>query len=131
VHPGAHPDDDIKLEQIANLVTKKTEKQRERIAEDTLAAGTEATPGDEVRARIVATSELRAIAEAADELAAAEARLREAVQVARVRGHSWNRIGKALGTSGQAARVRFSRNGTPAPKRAVSEAKNPFGTTAS
>lgn len=54
------------------------------------------------------TEDLRAVAEAADAVAAAEARLREAVQIARAHEWSWNRIGVALGVSRQAARQRFS-----------------------
>jgi hypothetical protein len=52
--------------------------------------------------------DLRAIAEAADAARADEARLREAVQVARARGRSWNQIAVALGVSRQAARQRFA-----------------------
>ena len=52
--------------------------------------------------------DLRTIAEAADAARADEARLREAVQVARARGRSWNQIAVALGVSRQAARQRFA-----------------------
>jgi hypothetical protein len=52
-------------------------------------------------------SDLRAVADAADVVAVAEARLREAVEVAHARGRSWGRIGVALGVSRQAARKRF------------------------
>jgi hypothetical protein len=52
-------------------------------------------------------SDLRAVAEAADAVAAAEARLREAVEVAHARGRSWGSIGVALGVTRQAARKRF------------------------
>lgn len=55
--------------------------------------------------------DLRDVAEAADAVGAAEARLREAVEVAHARGRSWGRIGIALGVSRQAARQRF---GVPA-----------------
>lgn len=54
-------------------------------------------------------SELREVAEAADAVKADEARLVEAVTVARARGHSWNRIADSLGTSRQAARQRFAK----------------------
>jgi hypothetical protein len=57
--------------------------------------------------------DLRDIAIAASAVRADEARLREAVQVARGRGHSWNRIAVALGVSRQAARQRYA-EGTPA-----------------
>lgn len=53
-------------------------------------------------------SDLRAIAEAADAVRVDEACLTEAVQVARARGYSWNRIAVALGVSRQAARQRYA-----------------------
>lgn len=53
-------------------------------------------------------TDLREVAHAADALHAGEARLREAVAVARLRGRSWNRIALALGVSRQAARQRFA-----------------------
>jgi hypothetical protein len=52
--------------------------------------------------------DLRTIAEAADTARADEARLREAVLVARAHGRSWNQIAVALGVSRQAARQRFA-----------------------
>jgi hypothetical protein len=52
--------------------------------------------------------DLRAVAEAAGAVKADQARLREAVEVARSNGHSWNRIAIALGVSRQAARERFA-----------------------
>jgi len=54
------------------------------------------------------TTDLRSIAAAADTVYAAEARLRETVEIARAHGRSWGRIGMALGVSRQAARQRFS-----------------------
>jgi hypothetical protein len=53
-------------------------------------------------------TDLRAVAEAADAVRADEARLREAVEAARAKGRSWNRIAIALGVSRQAARQRFA-----------------------
>lgn len=53
------------------------------------------------------TSDLRAIAEAADAVKAAQALLNERVIIARARGRSWNRIAIPLGVSRQAARERF------------------------
>ena len=53
-------------------------------------------------------SDLRAIADAADALRGEETRLREAVELARGGGRSWNRIAIALGVSRQAARQRFA-----------------------
>jgi hypothetical protein len=54
------------------------------------------------------TSDLRLIAEAADAVAAANALLRERVEIARARGRSWNLIAVPLGVSRQAARERFA-----------------------
>lgn len=53
-------------------------------------------------------SDLRAIAEAADQVRRDEALVTERVAAARARGRSWNRIGVALGVSRQAARHRFA-----------------------
>lgn len=53
-------------------------------------------------------TDLRAIAEATDTVRAAEARVRELVELARANGRSWGAIGIALGVSRQAARERFS-----------------------
>jgi hypothetical protein len=55
------------------------------------------------------TGDLRAIAEAADAVKAAQALLNERVAIARARGRSWNRIAIPLGVSRQAAREKFSR----------------------
>lgn len=62
---------------------------------------------DDDQVMVVNVRDLRDVAEAADALRAAEARLREAVEVAHARGRSWGRIGIALGVSRQAARQRF------------------------
>lgn len=55
------------------------------------------------------TEDLRAVAAASEAARADEARLREAVEVARAHGRSWNHIALVLGVSRQAARQRFSR----------------------
>jgi hypothetical protein len=52
-------------------------------------------------------SDLRAIANAVNDLAAAERRVRETVEIARINGRSWARIGIALGTTRQAAHERY------------------------
>lgn len=57
-------------------------------------------------------SDLREIATTASAIRADEAKLREAVQIARGHGHSWNRIAVALGVSRQAARQRYAENNT-------------------
>ena len=54
------------------------------------------------------TTELRAIAEAADAARRAEAEIAERVELARAHGRSWNLIALALGVSRQAARQRFA-----------------------
>lgn len=63
---------------------------------------------DPSEAKVEDISDLRAIAEAAEALRADEARLREAVELARAKGRSWNRIAIPLGVSRQAARQRFA-----------------------
>lgn len=63
---------------------------------------------DPATAAVENTEDLRAVAVAADTLATDEARLTEAVEIARARGRSWTRIGLALGLSRQAARQRFA-----------------------
>lgn len=52
-------------------------------------------------------SHVRDIIAAADDLAAAEEKLRRAVAEARAAGDSWTAIGAALGTTRQAAQQRF------------------------
>ncbi|MGO8955883.1 MAG: hypothetical protein ACLQFR_00700 [Streptosporangiaceae bacterium] len=53
-------------------------------------------------------SDLRAVAEAADQVRRDEALVTERVAAARAMGRSWNRIAIALGVSRQAARHRFA-----------------------
>ena len=53
------------------------------------------------------TKDLRDVAVAVDAVATADARLREAVTMARAHGRSWNRIAIALGVSRQAARQKY------------------------
>ncbi len=59
-------------------------------------------------AQVEGTDDLREIATAAEAVRADDARLREAVVLARARGRSWNHIALALGVSRQAARQRFA-----------------------
>lgn len=63
---------------------------------------------DPKTANVEGTDDLRAIATAAETVRADDARLREAVLVARAHGRSWNHIALALGVSRQAARQRFA-----------------------
>ena len=60
--------------------------------------------------------DLREIAAASEAVPTDEVRLREAVEIARAHGMSWNHIAVALGVSRQAARQRFSHS----EKRSVS-----------
>jgi hypothetical protein len=69
---------------------------------------------DPAQAEVDDTTDLQAIAVAAETARSDEARLREAVEIARARGRSWNHIAMALGVSRQAARQRFS-NSEPRP----------------
>lgn len=61
-------------------------------------------PGDARDARA-----LRDIARGFGHVAEAERELADAVSVARAEGHSWSAIGAVLGTSGEAARQRYSK----------------------
>ncbi len=63
---------------------------------------------DPEAAEVDNTDDLRGIATTSEALRTDEARLREAVRVARARGRSWNQIAVALGVSRQAARQRFA-----------------------
>lgn len=63
---------------------------------------------DLATAQVEATDDLREIATAAEAVRADDARLREAVLLARERGRSWNHIALALGVSRQAARQRYA-----------------------
>ena len=62
---------------------------------------------DPETANVVSTEDLRGVAAAAEAVREDEVRLREAVEVARSQGRSWNQIGVALGVTRQAARQRF------------------------
>lgn len=68
---------------------------------------------DPATAEVDHTEDLRAIAAVSEAVRADEARLREAVEVARAHDRSWNQIAVALGVSRQAARQRFT-DKTPA-----------------
>jgi hypothetical protein len=63
---------------------------------------------DPAATEVAVIEDLRAVAAAAEAARADEARLREAVEIARVHGRSWNDIAVALGVSRQAARQRFA-----------------------
>lgn len=63
---------------------------------------------DPATAEVEHTDDLRQIAAESEAVRADEARLREAVEIARALGRSWNQIAVALGVSRQAARQRFT-----------------------
>lgn len=63
---------------------------------------------DPETAEVISTDDLRGVAVAAQAVRDDEAQLREAVEVARAHGRSWNQIAVALGVSRQAARQRFA-----------------------
>ena len=63
---------------------------------------------DPANAEVDHTEDLRVIAAVSEAVRADEARLREAVEVARAHDRSWNQIAVALGVSRQAARQRFT-----------------------
>jgi hypothetical protein len=63
---------------------------------------------DPATAEVEGTNDLREIATAAEAVRADDARLREAVVLARAHGRSWNHIALALGVSRQAARQRYA-----------------------
>jgi hypothetical protein len=63
---------------------------------------------DPATAEVDQTEDLRQVAAVSEAVRADEARLREAVEVARAHGRSWNQIAVALGVSRQAARQRFT-----------------------
>jgi len=63
---------------------------------------------DPTTTEVERTEDLRAIAAVSEAVRADEARLREAVEVARAHDRSWNQIAVALGVSRQAARQRFT-----------------------
>ncbi|HEX2029558.1 MAG TPA: hypothetical protein VHF25_16360 [Nitriliruptorales bacterium] len=63
---------------------------------------------DPEKAEVIDTEDLRGVAVAAEAVRDDEERLRDAVEVAREHGRSWNQIAVALGVSRQAARQRFS-----------------------
>ncbi|MHB8296391.1 MAG: hypothetical protein ACYDH5_17625 [Acidimicrobiales bacterium] len=56
---------------------------------------------------VAGATALRAVRDAFGARAEAEARLADAVSVARAEGHSWASIGAMVGTSGEAARQRY------------------------
>jgi hypothetical protein len=63
---------------------------------------------DPAQAGVDDTTDLQAVAISAETTCSDETRLREAVEVARAHGRSWNHIAVALGVSRHAARQRFA-----------------------
>ncbi|MGI8646990.1 MAG: hypothetical protein DLM55_08460 [Acidimicrobiales bacterium] len=63
---------------------------------------------DPENAEVDHTDDLRHIATVSETVRANEASLREAIELARAHGRSWNQVAIALGVSRQAARQRFT-----------------------
>ena len=84
---------------------RHTDEEVERAAERFEELAEELDPET---AKVLVTEDLRGIADAAQSVREDEARLREAVEVARAHGRSWNQVAVALGVSRQAARQRFA-----------------------
>jgi hypothetical protein len=84
---------------------RHTDEEVERAAERFAQLADDLDPDT---ASVDITDDLRSIAIASEAARADEARLREAVEVARAHGRSWNQIAVALGVSRQAARQRFA-----------------------
>lgn len=86
------------------MTMPRTREQLEQAAAEAAAwldqLDPETTPAEDI-------TDLRAVAEAVVNVAAAQAHLEETVRAARQRGRSWGRIAMALGTSRQAARERY------------------------
>jgi hypothetical protein len=80
---------------------------------------------DPETAKVEDTDDLRSIATAAEAVRADDARLREAVLVARAHGRSWNHIALALGVSRQAARQRFADTDACTPTLMAHRAQKP------
>jgi DNA-directed RNA polymerase specialized sigma24 family protein len=87
------------------MLMRHTDEEIERAAERFEELAEELDPET---AKVLVTEDLRGIADAAQTVRQDEARLREAVEVARAHGRSWNQIAVALGVSRQAARQRFA-----------------------
>jgi hypothetical protein len=90
-------------------MTRHTDREIERAAQrfERLADGLDPETVEAER-----TDDLREIAAAAEAMRADDARLQEAVTLARAHGRSWNHIALALGVSRQAARQRFANKAT-------------------
>jgi hypothetical protein len=87
------------------MLMRHTDEEIERAAERFEELAEELDPET---AKVLVTEDLRGIADAAQTVREDEARLREAVEVARAHGRSWNQVAVALGVSRQAARQRFA-----------------------
>jgi hypothetical protein len=87
------------------MLMRHTDEEIERAAERFARLAEELDPET---AKVLVTEDLRGIADAAQTVREDEARLREAVEVARAHGRSWNQVAVALGVSRQATRQRFA-----------------------
>ena len=84
---------------------RHTDEEIERAAERFEKLAEELDPE---AATVLVTDDLRGIADAAQTVRDDEARLLQAVELARAHGRSWNQVAVALGVSRQAARQRFA-----------------------
>jgi hypothetical protein len=91
------------MREVINM--RHTDQEIERAAERFEQLADELDP---TRAEVEKTDDLRQVATVSEAVRADEARLREAVAVARAHGRSWNQIAVALGVTRQAARQRFA-----------------------
>jgi DNA repair ATPase RecN len=91
------------------ITVRHTDEEIERAAQRFEQLADELDPAS---AKVDHTEDLRQIAADSEAVRADEARLREAVEVARAHGRSWNQIAVALGVSRQAARQRFTNKST-------------------
>jgi hypothetical protein len=95
---------------LIEIEMEPLEPPGERVTDDL--ASTEAwldsLGSDQANPAVDNTDDLRVIAETTDELARVQARLTEAIQIARAHGRSWTEISMRLGVTRQAARQRYA-----------------------
>jgi hypothetical protein len=79
----------------------RTDEELEQLAD-------KAESFDPTNARVIDATPIREITETTETIRRAQAKQREAVQVARARGIPWSLIAEALGTTRQSAHERFA-----------------------
>lgn len=111
--PIYHPGD---IPVVERIEMEPLKPPGERVTDDL--ASTEAwldsLGSDQANPAVDNTDDLRVIAETTDELARVQARLTEAIQIARAHGRSWTEISMRLGVTRQAARQRYAGNSVAA-----------------